>query len=344
MPYTERGGFSKTHTYYFHLWKTIIASGKPVFDSWSDNEVGLSNFFSDIGERPSKRHFFRLFKRKIGYFPNNCGWVELKSKEAGGGIIFNIPADCSFPGVYKILFDDSWFYIGSAKNLFKRASVWQHRICIKEPQNKNILEIIDKTRIISFYILEKVDDISILRKKETEWIVSEWENKFLLNRCPYGHTNKDIRPYNGYVKPQKIKGQISPPKPVAQFGPDGNLIRKFYSVGAAERETGCRQISLQLQGKRGGYKGFIFKEILADGSFKEPPQFVKTKRVLIKKRVFVPSKRRKPIIQYDLQNNFIANFDSCWNAGFLTGIHQANIRRVLKGRSNSAGGFIFRYA
>lgn len=336
----HKHGLSKT--YHFYLWLRIKRSGKKICEQWADENYGFKKFILDIGPRPSGNHFFRLTKRKDGYYPNNYRWMELKSATAN--TLFNIPSGCHFAGVYKISFDDKYFYIGSSKSVHHRIMNWKHRLSIKEPKNINILEIIDKVKCVSFSILERVDNFLELRQKETDWITENWENKLLLNRCPSGYNNKNIRPYNSYVKPEKIKGEITPPKPVGQFDQNGTLLFKFYSISAAERATGCRDITSQLQGKRGLYNGYIFKEIYPDGSYKEPPLFVRQTPIFKKKRIFVPSKNRKPIIQYDLRNNLVANFDSCHNAALLTGISRSNIRKVLQGKRVSAKGFIFSYA
>lgn len=51
----------------------------------------------------------------------------------------------------------------------------------------------------------------------------------------------------------------------------------------------------------------------------------------------------KPIIQFDRQGNFIAEFESLMDAERKLGICSQNICSVLKGRTKTAGGYIFRY-
>ena len=50
-----------------------------------------------------------------------------------------------------------------------------------------------------------------------------------------------------------------------------------------------------------------------------------------------------PIIQYDIQGNFIAEHDSAASAEQKLGIHSSLICRVLKGQIRQTHGFIFRY-
>ena len=57
----------------------------------------------------------------------------------------------------------------------------------------------------------------------------------------------------------------------------------------------------------------------------------------------IASKRRKPILQYDEQNNFIREWDSAKTAGDKLGISSGNITQVAKCKKRSANGFIFKY-
>ena len=54
-------------------------------------------------------------------------------------------------------------------------------------------------------------------------------------------------------------------------------------------------------------------------------------------------RRSKPVVQYDLQGNFIAEYPSVCETGRKLGIKQGNISSALKGRIKTAGGYIFRY-
>lgn len=47
-------------------------AGKTVCDEW----LVFENFFSDMGERPSKKHSIERNDLKLGYFKQNCEWSE----------------------------------------------------------------------------------------------------------------------------------------------------------------------------------------------------------------------------------------------------------------------------
>lgn len=52
---------------------------------------------------------------------------------------------------------------------------------------------------------------------------------------------------------------------------------------------------------------------------------------------------KKPVVQLDLNNNYIAEYDSVLEAGEATGIWKGGISTVLHGSQKTAGGYIWRY-
>jgi len=55
------------------------------------------------------------------------------------------------------------------------------------------------------------------------------------------------------------------------------------------------------------------------------------------------AKHKKPVLQYDLQNNFIKEWPGIVDAQNNTGIGRHNIGMCLKTKTKSAGGFIWKY-
>ena len=55
-------------------------------------------------------------------------------------------------------------------------------------------------------------------------------------------------------------------------------------------------------------------------------------------------KCKKPIIQFDLQGNFIKQWDSVTKVGIKLNITPTNIVNCLKGRQKTGGGYIWKYA
>ena len=52
---------------------------------------------------------------------------------------------------------------------------------------------------------------------------------------------------------------------------------------------------------------------------------------------------KKPVIQYDLDMNYIASFESAAEAARQTNVNNRGISLVCKGKRKTAGGFIWRF-
>jgi hypothetical protein len=59
-------------------------------------------------------------------------------------------------------------------------------------------------------------------------------------------------------------------------------------------------------------------------------------------KLFV-DKRKKEVIQFDLNNNFIARFETLTEASIVTNISKTCIARCSRGERNSTHGFVFNY-
>ena len=54
--------------------------------------------------------------------------------------------------------------------------------------------------------------------------------------------------------------------------------------------------------------------------------------------------RARKVCQYDLEGNFIAEYESCYEASRQTKAYESNIRNCCKGKSKTTGGFKWKYA
>lgn len=52
----------------------------------------------------------------------------------------------------------------------------------------------------------------------------------------------------------------------------------------------------------------------------------------------------KPVVQYNLDMTFVAQYISIKDAGRLSGVTDSNIRQVLRNNTKTAGGYIWKYA
>ena len=124
-------------------------------------------------------------------------------------------------------------------------------------------------------------------------------------------------------KLQDILAQNS--KSVYQYDKDMNLIAIFPSIKNVERVTGLYSANVAKCCKHkviyvGGYIWRFEGDIT-------PPEY----------------KNRKIIIQYDMNMNFISEFENRRKASLSTGINDSTIRSCCLGKSKSAGGFIWKY-
>lgn len=87
--------------------------------------------------------------------------------------------------VYKLIFEDGSFYIGSAKNFKSRFST--HLSCIKNNSIMGIYPNLTSRTIVSVEIMHKITNLKQLRKIEFKEIRKEKGNPLFLN------TIKNIR-------------------------------------------------------------------------------------------------------------------------------------------------------
>jgi len=114
-------------------------------------------------------------------------------------------------GVYKLIFDEKYFYIGSSTDLKKRMDRWESILRSGFYKNQNIKKILPLTCVVEFEIIELVNYPLLAMATENIYLKQEWNNPLLLNQCPdafgtkgrvYKKTNKKPQPL---VKP---KGKV----------------------------------------------------------------------------------------------------------------------------------------
>ena len=119
--------------------------------------------------------------------------------------------------------------------------------------------------------------------------------------------------------------------PILQYSLDGNFINKFNGQGEAEKITGVKSKlinkCLRMNGydQAGGYVWFYENNL--------PKEIKKYKE----------NRTRKPISQYDLSGNLIANYNSISEAAKILNITIGIIVTNLKHITKTCKGFIFTY-
>jgi len=247
----------------------------------------------------------------------------------------------SIIGIYKIWFDDKWFYVGSSRNLRSRFSTWKAGLTSGNFKSINIRKILPEISIIRIELLQTYKSASWLRRNETKEINKHWGNPLFLNRCPDANSPKGMKPYFGYIKPPKppLKGIPEYMKPirVALFKKNGEFIKIFNSRNQLYLATKIKTstITLIMEGKRGQPRNYILKQVSDDGTFLEPIKYTNTKC--------------RKIIQLDSRGNTISVYSSISDAARSLGginMYKGNLMRVLSGAYGykTVKGFVFKYA
>lgn len=120
---------------------------------------------------------------------------------------------------------------------------------------------------------------------------------------------------------------ISRSKPILQYNEEGEEVGHFSSIAEASRKYGSNiSRAIETQTKAHGFywcleeAPFNIKEIVSKSRF---------------------SKKFKPVLQFDLHENFLIEYASLKEASEKTGI--SHIGDVCNGKRKSAGGFLWRW-
>lgn len=248
-------------------------------------------------------------------------------------------------GVYKISFDDAYYYIGSSVDLRSRFIGWRTRMKAGTNKNKKIREIIKHTDVIEFTILELVEHIDDLRAKESFYINTYWDDPLLLNYCPNGDSNKGIRWNEEDLKNRKRATFFA--KPVAIFNKDGILVKRFdFIIDAAKYlNIDRRDITKYLKGRRSTLKGFSIKLIGKNEEYIEPAPFLSKKKPPKSPRVKQPNTPSKEIIKYSLSGIELNRYTSINQAAKSMNTDKRNFKKLIKKSPKSYyKGFIWKYA
>lgn len=244
-------------------------------------------------------------------------------------------------GVYKIVFNKKWFYIGGTIELRRRLGSWKSRLQNEDfRKNSSIKFILPVITEINFKVLEIVPDGVWVKEVEGKYLKKFFDNELCLNLTADAINGKGRKwPLGRPPKIEKVKGEVSQPKPIAQFDVDGKLIRKHKSIGAAARwlEIKPEGITDHLKGRgRKTVKGYVFKLIDENGGYVEH-EIYKNK---------IPAGRK--FFQVDKNGKVVAEYYNLITAAKALGFPSLakNISRVLNGeyRYKSCKGYVFRYA
>ena len=127
-----------------------------------------------------------------------------------------------------------------------------------------------------------------------------------------------------------MQGAVKRRKPVLQYSLGGNFIKEYEGATLVEGYDETNIIAC-CKGKLNSAYGYIWR-------YKEdnniPLRIEESKNW---------HKSNRPIMQFNKEGNMLQEFKSATEASELTGIKRNAITNCLGGRSNSAGGYIWKY-
>jgi len=93
-------------------------------------------------------------------------------------------------GIYRIDFDDKYFYIGSSVNLKERISYWKTCLLHNSATTKKIRDIVPNTSVISFSIIQYIENNEDHIKIEDSYIKLYLQDSNFLNHAESSYYGK----------------------------------------------------------------------------------------------------------------------------------------------------------
>ncbi len=263
------------------------------------------------------------------------------------------------PAVYKMIFDDEYFYIGSSRSVMQR--IWRWKFILTKGEKKNFLitEQFKKCKEVKFEILEVLEVGIEPKEREDFYIKENWGNEFFLNRSNDAFKTTAKRTVKQTAERSALVRELGLTQKVAQFDRGGNLIKIHDSVSEASREFGKGHISRCFKKAGLTSHGFIFKRVDKKGNIVEPPVIPRTKPYgkpkgtklseeskanFNEKRIarisspdYTPPSlpyHSKKVNQYDLQGSFVMTHDSIRAAATYMNLKDhRELQKTLNGRA-----------
>lgn len=236
-------------------------------------------------------------------------------------------------GIYKITSPSGKIYIGQSWNIENR---WKSYYRINKGQRKLYYSIVkhgyDNHKFEICHELPEDISQEVLDNYEIlYWELYKQSNKELLNIREPGRGGKLSNETKILLRNQNIK-YIG----VSQFDLKGVLLKTWLNSSEAALALGINisNICSNLQNRNKSAKGFIFKQ----GHYTENITPIKRKKVNKKSGY----KQKRNVFQYDLNNNFIKNWNSIREAAKELNLSENAISNVCRGIQKQSGGFFWK--
>lgn len=218
--------------------------------------------------------------------------------------------------IYKFTFSNGFYYYGATTNLSERISAHMKKFRDRT-FSKIFMDMYDQSSYIKFEIIRYVNDRKLLGKIEESFLCKHVG----LPKC----LNSTIACTSAFKRGEAVFE-------VAKVSMDGVIMKKYKTSTMAAIDLG---ISVS-------YVGTAVKSKYPRGEYA-------LRRLNDKGEIEIPilpyrdyPSLKKKVAQFDLDMNFIDEFESIQEASRKTGIDYKGISKVINGRGKTISKFIFK--
>lgn len=204
-------GLSKSMAY--RSYQSMIHSDKQICIRWCDKKNGFLNFLEDMGHPPNNNSLRKKNDDKC-FEKDNCIWLERKVPipiiNHNAHLLFtSVPLDKEGAGIYRIIFNTGYYYIGSTKNFRTRFIIYRTEFRKKVyGHSKKMNEAIQKSTNAIFEILEVIEESNSLKIREGFYLKKNNGNPFLINRAINPFSNKGVKWDREEIEKAKITSKM----------------------------------------------------------------------------------------------------------------------------------------
>jgi group I intron endonuclease len=226
-------------------------------------------------------------------------------------------------------------YIGSSNNIRKRFYNHKNLLINNKHYNIKLQRAWNKNgeNNFEFYILEETSTNEIeLREAEQKHL--DLNNSY-SPKSGYNISKKADCPYGNEKSGEFLKiFNKTKRKPIIQYNLDGEFIKEWESLSEAAKFYKIKVSSIFANCKRRikTVSGFVWR-------YKSEIENINTKIPINE----IKNSCTKPILQYDLEGNFIKEWESTFLAGKTLNISLTMISNVCTGKNKTGGGFFWKH-
>ena len=232
-------------------------------------------------------------------------------------------------GIYKITSPSNRVYIGQAVNIENRKRIYRFYKSYKHNMGVKIYNSLNKYGFES-HVFEIIDECTLEQLDNRE----EFHKTKFVDQFGWKLTLfYQLRDGKGGHKSEETKKKISEAKKGTKGYPKGVSRPLEFGENIKNNIERKEKIGKSNKGKE---RSEEFKQKLRKPKTKEH-------RLNISNNSKGITRNNKPILQYDLQGNFIAEYSNQNEASKIIGVNQSCISDVLRGRQKQTKGYVFKF-